>query len=86
MEKAKELLAAYGVPEALQQEMAYAIYHAIENMYDKEDVRSVAEDMGVDLTEKQVRQAVILWRDLESYGELDRVGIEYAIEETLRGE
>lgn len=85
MEEVKKLLEFHNVPNPeVVAELAYEIHRIIDKQYEYEDIISVAEDMGIDLSAEQVRKCHNRWQVLETYGELDREGIECAIRETIK--
>lgn len=87
MEEVKELLLEHGIPEEYAirvANMSWDIWNIYESNYELEDIEMVAEEMEIELTEKQRRQVQSRWQRLESYGQLDREGIEYAVKETIK--
>lgn len=86
MEEAIKILASYGVSEDKAGEVAFKVAQAINDMWELDDIEQVAEDIGIDLTNTQARKVLAEWRTLESCGNIDREGVEYAIDEVLRTE
>lgn len=83
MQDAIKLLMNYGLTEEQAGKVAYDVAQAMTDMWELEDVETVAEEMGVELTEARKREVLAWWRTLDSYGELDREGIEWAIKQTI---
>lgn len=84
MEEAIKILAHYGLNRKDARGVAYNVATAMTYMWELEDVEYVAEEMGLQLTDSQKRDVLAWWRSGESYGELDRDGIERAIKETIK--
>lgn len=83
MEEAIKLLTNYGVPADKARQVAYDVAQAMTDMWKLEDIECVAEDMEIELTDAQKREALAYWRSMDCYGELDREGIEWAIKQIL---
>lgn len=89
MEEVKKFLLAHDIPEAYADKvakMSWDIYRIYGENYEIEDVKMVAEDSGIKLTEAQLNRTLAIWRSLEDYGRLPREDIEYAINEAIKGE
>lgn len=84
MKDAVKLLMNYGLTEEEAREVAADVAQAMTDMWELQDVEFVAEEMGVELTEEQKREALGWWRSGESYGEIDWEGIEWAIRKTVK--
>lgn len=87
MENAKELLRGYGVPENELAEVAFDVANAVNDMWELEDVKFIVEEeLELSLTEPQLREVLAWWKRSESYGHIDREGIEWAVNKVMKKE